>query len=70
MKVVKFLIKLIIWLAVLGGIAYGAWRYFKSKQTEAAVITYRTAPVLRTDIFRTVEATGAVQPIKEVEVGA
>ena len=31
---------------------------------------YRTAPVVRTDVFRTVEATGTVQPIKEVEVGA
>ncbi len=70
MKFVKFLFKLIVWLAILGGIGYAGWRYFDSKQVAAAVITYRTAPIVRTDIFRTVEATGTVQPIKEVEVGA
>ena len=70
MKIVKTLVKLLVWLAVLGGGATYGWRYYSSKQTEAAVITYRTAPVLRTDIFRTVEATGTVEPIKEVEVGA
>ena len=70
MKVVKFLIKLIIWLAILGGVGYYGWRYFDSKKEEATVITYRTAPFVKMDIFRTVEATGTVQPIKEVEVGA
>lgn len=70
MKIVKTLVKLLVWLAVLGGGATYGWRYYSSRQTEAAVITYRTAPVLRTDIFRTVEATGTVEPIKEVEVGA
>jgi len=70
MKIVKFLLKLIIWLAILGGGGYYGWRYFNTKQEAAAVITYRTAPIVRTDIFRTVEATGTVEPIKEVEVGA
>ncbi|MCQ2395377.1 MAG: efflux RND transporter periplasmic adaptor subunit [Kiritimatiellae bacterium] len=70
MKIVKFLIKLVIWLAVLGAAGYSGWRYFDSKKEEAAVITYRTAPLVKTDIYRTVEATGTVQPIKEVEVGA
>ncbi len=32
--------------------------------------TYRTAPIGRTDIVSTVEATGTVTPIKKVEVGA
>lgn len=31
---------------------------------------YRTAPISRTDIVSTVEATGTVTPIKKVEVGA
>lgn len=31
---------------------------------------YRTAPIARTDIVSTVEATGTVTPIKKVEVGA
>lgn len=33
-------------------------------------IAYRTAPIVRTDIVSTVEATGTVTPIKKVEVGA
>ena len=70
MKIVKFLIKLVIWLALLGTAGYYGWRYFDSKKEAASVITYRTAPLVTTDIFRTVEATGTVQPIKEVEVGA
>lgn len=63
MKIVKFLIKLVIWLAILGAAGYYGWRYFDSKKEEAAVITYRTAPLVKTDIYRTVEATGTVQPI-------
>ncbi len=70
MKFVKVLLKLVIWLAVLGGIGYGVQYYLKTKKTETTTISYRTAPIVHTDIFRTVEATGTVQPIKEVEVGA
>lgn len=70
MKIVKFLLKLIVWLAVLGGAGYGVYRYMESKKESAAVVSYRTARLVRTDIARTVEATGTVQPIKKVEVGA
>ena len=62
--------KRLVALAILAGIAYAGYMYFSSKQREAEVVRYRTAPVVRTDVFRTVEATGTVQPIKEVEVGA
>lgn len=37
---------------------------------EAKKVSYRTAPIVRTDIVSTVEATGTVTPIKKVEVGA
>ena len=70
MKIVKFLLKLIVWLAVLGGAGYGVYRYMESKKESAAVVSYRTAKLVRTDVARTVEATGTVQPIKKVEVGA
>ena len=62
--------KRLVVLAVLGGIGYAAYAYFSSKQQEAEIIRYRTAPFVKMDIFRTVEATGTVQPIKKVEVGA
>lgn len=70
MKWTNALVKTGVWLAVLGGAAYGVVRFLDARKTEAAVVHYRTARVVRTDIFRTVEATGTVQPIKEVEVGA
>ncbi len=63
-------IKRIVVLAILAGAGWWAWRFFGEKKAEAYVVRYRTAPILKTDIFRTVEATGTVQPIKEVEVGA
>lgn len=37
---------------------------------ETKKVSYRTAPIVRTDIVSTVEATGTVTPIKKVEVGA
>ena len=58
------------WIAVLGGVGWWAWRWYGARNEEAAAVRYRTAPVVRMDVFRTVEATGTVQPIKEVEVGA
>ncbi|MGN0852357.1 MAG: efflux RND transporter periplasmic adaptor subunit [Kiritimatiellia bacterium] len=56
--------------AILAAAGFAAWRHFSAKKVEAEVVHYRTAAVQRTDVFRMVEATGTVQPIKEVEVGA
>jgi len=64
------LVKVLVWLAVLGGLGYGGWRWYGARQVKAQQVRYRTAPVVRMDIFRTVEATGTVQPIKKIEVGA
>ena len=66
---IKWLVR-IAWIAVLGGVGWWAWRWYGARNEEAAAVRYRTAPVVRADVFRTVEATGTVQPIKEVEVGA
>lgn len=63
-------IKRLVIVAVLGGAGYGGWVFFQKKKEEQPKVHYRTAPILKTDIFRTVEATGTVEPIKEVEVGA
>ena len=60
MKWTNTLVKTGVWLAVLGGAAYGVVRFLDARKTEAAVVHYRTARVVRTDIFRTVEATGTV----------
>lgn len=70
MKWMKTVLKILVGLAALGGAGYGVLRALDARMTEAAAVRYRTAPVVRADIARTVEATGTVQPIKEVEVGA
>ena len=62
--------KRLVVLAILAGAGYAAYAYFSTKKQAAEVIRYRTAPFVRMDLFRTVEATGTVQPIKKVEVGA
>jgi HlyD family secretion protein len=59
-----------VWIAVIAGAGWWAWRWYGARSEEATAVRYRTAPVVRADVFRTVEATGTVQPIKEVEVGA
>ena len=69
----KIVFRIVKWLIVLGLLGAGGWwayTFFSAKEVEAKVVRYRTAPVLRSDIIRTVEATGTVQPIKKVEVGA
>jgi len=65
----KWIVRLVV-LAVLAGLACVGWRHFATRTERAQRTCYRTAPIVKTDIFRTVEATGTVQPIKEVEVGA
>ena len=65
----KTLFKLLVFLAVAGGIGFGAWKYMQGTEVKKNTPRYRTAKILRSDIVRTVEATGTVQPIKKVEVG-
>ena len=63
-------IKRLAVLAAIAGAGWWGWRWHNARTEEKATVHYRTAPVVRMDVFRTVEATGTVQPIKEVEVGA
>ena len=66
----KKTVKCIVSLAVLGVGGWFSWKFISAKKVEAEVVRYRTAQVVRSDIVRTVDATGKIQPIKEVEVGA
>ena len=66
---IKWLVRA-VWIAVIAGAGWWAWRWYGTRKEEASAVRYRTATVVRADVFRTVEATGTVQPIKEVEVGA
>lgn len=65
----KLIVKLIFAAAVAAAAWFG-WKHFHHERKVAAVVKYRTAEIVRMDVLRNVEATGTVQPIKEVEVGA
>lgn len=65
----KWFVRLLA-LAALAGGGYWGWLKFGEKKESKQPVKYRTAKVVRTDVVRTVEATGTVQPVKKVEVGA
>lgn len=65
----KTLLKSLVFAAVVACAVAGAMYWKKGAEEKAEAPKYRTAKILRTDIVRTVEATGTIQPIKEVEVG-
>ena len=64
------ILKAVVVIAALGAAGFYAWMHFAPGESKAAPVAWRFAPVLRSDVVRTVDATGTVQPIKEVEVGA
>ncbi|MEY4940843.1 MAG: Macrolide export protein MacA, partial [Verrucomicrobiota bacterium] len=59
---------LIILILVLGGGAAGAWYYFNGKPEKEP--EFQTAKVARGDIIQSVTATGDLQPVITVDVGA
>lgn len=60
------IIKWVVGLAIVVGLGYAAWAYFKP----ADQINYITEPVKRSTISQTVSATGEISPSNLVEVGA
>ncbi len=59
----------LIFLAlVLGGGGYGAWYYFGAKSDKAP--EFNTTKVARGDITQSVTATGDLQPVVTVDIGA
>ena len=63
----KGFIKLIIVIAVLGGIWF-AWEQWKGN--EAIQVDYQTEPLEKGDLMITIEATGVTEPDELVDVGA
>lgn len=59
---------LVVLLLVLGGGAYGGWHYYKGKAVKAP--EFQTTKVARGDIIQAVTATGDLQPVVTVDVGA
>ncbi len=58
----------VVLLIVLAGAAGGGWYYFKGKKDKAP--EFQTAKVARGDITQSVTATGDLQPVVTVDIGA
>lgn len=61
------LLRLLVWCTLLA--ALGGGGYYWMKRDTTASVTYETQPAERGDLVVTVSATGALEPIKTVEVG-
>ena len=60
----------ILFVLMLIAAAAGGYYYYDQQQEAAEVKTYDTSPVMRTDLIKTVSATGTVQPRDSVEVSS
>ncbi len=65
-RLIKWLIVLLVLGGLAGGGGYYGWQYLK----EQGKPTYRTAKVERGDIVLVVNSTGTVQPVQRVSVGS
>src|SRR5688572_8552402 len=59
---------LIVLLIVIAAAAGGGWYYFRGKTDKAP--EFQTAKVVRGDIIQSVTATGDLQPVITVDIGA
>lgn len=66
----KLLIRLLIVLAILGGIGYAAYPAISKQIAERNKPRWRTAKVEKGTITKIVNATGTVRPVKKVQVGS
>ena len=65
----KKVLKFIIIVAVLAGIAFGVKTFFFDAETETAAGALVSAKVTQTTISTTISATGTLEPVDQVEVG-
>ncbi len=64
-RILKKPIVLVVIVVVLGG--FGAWRWHVGKNPK---LSFRTAVVERGDLASTISATGTIEPVEVVDVGA
>ncbi|MEI6178983.1 MAG: RND transporter, partial [Verrucomicrobiota bacterium] len=64
----KRLIRSIILVLAIAGVALLAWRIFRKK--DAALPPLQTAEVKRADVFSSISATGTLEPEEVVDIGA
>ena len=68
-RLLKFLVKFILVLAVLVGIGFGVKTFFFDAKAETAAGPLVSAKVTLTTIATTISATGTLEPVDQVEVG-
>ena len=68
-KLLKFVLKLVITLAVIAGIAFGVKTFLLDAKAETAVGPLVSTKVMLATIATTISATGTVEPVDQVEVG-
>lgn len=68
-RLLKFIIKFIVVLAVLAGIGFGVKTFFFDAKTENAAGPLVSVKVTQTTISTTISATGTLEPVDQVEVG-
>ena len=69
MNILKKLLKFVIVVAILGGIAFGVKTFFFDTKAETAAGALVSAKVTQTTISTTISATGTLEPVDQVEVG-
>ena len=68
-RLLKFIIKFIVVLAVLAGIGFGVKTFFFDAKVENAAGPLVSTKVVQTTISTTISATGTLEPVDQVEVG-
>jgi HlyD family secretion protein len=68
-RLLKFIIKFIVVLAVLAGIGFGVKTFFFDAKAENAAGPLVSVKVTQTTISTTISATGTLEPVDQVEVG-
>lgn len=66
----KFLLKLIVFLSILGGIGYAAKKPIETWYKERNQVTYRTVKAEEGKVSDVIVATGTVEPVLKVQVGS
>ncbi len=69
MNFLKKLLKLVVVLAILAGIAYGVKFFFFTEKASEAAGPLVSVKVTQTTISTTISATGTLEPVDQVEVG-
>lgn len=71
-KALKIILKILVWCAVIGGLGYGGYRFYISRQVtsaaDSAAVTYTKVQISTGDLGKTVTGTGTLSISKTEDV--